>query len=374
MNTNKKTLYTVLFANLAVLLLASIIPHGIEGRIIAAIILVPAAVVHFLLIKKRNILSINKSQVLLIVAVIALLFLTLAYLSGLSLGFYKNPYVFGLSTLFNFILPISIVTVATEFIRHISVSQEDKLASGISYALCVMTEVLVFSTLPGITSFGKFMDAIGLTLFPALVANLVYHYLSKRYGVLPNIVYRLVTTLYIYIIPIIPMISDAIMAFVKIIIPILIFVFIDALFEKHRRYALQKKSKLAIPITIVAILLMLSSVMVISNQFSVGAYVIATPSMTGELNVGDVAIYEKYDDQTVSEGQVIVFEKNGLVVIHRVVDIEHINGAKRYYTKGDANEDNDSGFLLDGDIIGLVNLKIPFLGYPTLWLRSLFKR
>jgi signal peptidase len=101
--------------------------------------------------------------------------------------------------------------------------------------------------------------------------------------------------------------------------------------------------------------------------------VIATDSMTGELNKGDVAIYEQYDDQFIQKGQVIAFEQNGSVVIHRVVDIEIINGITRYYTKGDVNEERDADFITSGQIIGLVDHKLPFLGYPTLWMRSLFQ-
>ena len=113
--------------------------------------------------------------------------------------------------------------------------------------------------------------------------------------------------------------------------------------------------------------------MLISNQFHYGAYVIATPSMTGELNKGDAAIYEKLGDSPVIEGQVIVFEQNDTVIVHRVVDIQTINGITRYYTKGDANEDLDAGYILRSDIIGLVSYKIPYIGYPTIWIRSLFK-
>ena len=49
-----------------------------------------------------------------------------------------------------------------------------------------------------------------------------------------------------------------------------------------------------------------------------------------------------------------------------------IDMGTRYYTKGDANEDLDAGFLYKTDIVGHVNYKIPYLGYPTLWFRSLF--
>ena len=83
---------------------------------------------------------------------------------------------------------------------------------------------------------------------------------------------------------------------------------------------------------------------------------------------------EKYTDEDVIEkGQIIVFNKYGVKTVHRVVQIENINGQTRYYTKGDANDDNDSGFITDGDIYGFVHFKIPYVGYPTLMLRGIFK-
>ena len=127
-------------------------------------------------------------------------------------------------------------------------------------------------------------------------------------------------------------------------------------------------------LTAVVVIIMIGTVMLISNQFSYGALVIATDSMTGELNKGDVAIFEKYEDQFLREGQVIVYEENDRMVVHRIADIKIINEVTRYYTKGDANDANDAGFRLEGDIVGLVNYKLPYLGFPTLWLRSLFAR
>ena len=61
------------------------------------------------------------------------------------------------------------------------------------------------------------------------------------------------------------------------------------------------------------------------------------------------------------------------MIIHRVIKIEKINGVLRYYTKGDANEDRDSGFITNDDILGTVNYKLPYVGYPTIWVRSLFR-
>ena len=56
-----------------------------------------------------------------------------------------------------------------------------------------------------------------------------------------------------------------------------------------------------------------------------------------------------------------------------IVEIENVNGQARYYTKGDANDSNDSGYITDSDIYGFVHFKISYVGYPTLLLREIFR-
>ena len=214
---------------------------------------------------------------------------------------------------------------------------------------------------------------IALALLPAILSNLLYHYLAKRYGILPNVAYRLITTLYPYLIPYKTRVPDSLLSFANLILPVAIYLFIDYLYEKKKKYALSRSSKIGVAITLILVMLMSALVLLVSNTTRFGAYVIATESMTGELNKGDIAIYEQYDTQEIKEGQVVVFSKNGNQVIHRVVDIAHINGQTRYYTKGDANSTLDAGYITDGDILGLVDIKLPYFGYPTLWLRGLVK-
>ncbi len=373
--TDKKRLHIVSASLTAALLVIFLIPFDTAGRILAAAALAVAAAVSVLFIRKRSIPSVNKQQVLMIMSIIAVVYLMLYYLTGLAFGYLNNPYALRAKFFLTRLIPTAIVIVASEVYRWVMRAQEDRTADTFCYLSCVLAEMIVCATADvAISSFGHFMELVAETMFPALLANLLYGYLTRRYGYYPNMIFRAVTTLYLYVIPVVPAISRALVAFAGLFVPLLIYLFIDSLYEKKRRYALVKKSKLVVPITVLAVAAMTITIMVISNQFSVGAHVIATGSMTGELNKGDVAIHERYEDQTIIEGQVIAFEKDDRVVIHRVVDIQIINGQARYFTKGDANPAEDSGFILDSDIVGIVNFKIPYIGYPTLWLRSLFNR
>jgi signal peptidase len=115
--------------------------------------------------------------------------------------------------------------------------------------------------------------------------------------------------------------------------------------------------------------------MLISCQFRFGAVVIASPSMTGEINKGDTIIYESYEHcEGADVGDVIVFEKNpGKRVVHRIVEETVVDGELRYITKGDANEDIDAGYVTDAQIVGKVRLKLLYVGYLSLWLYEIAK-
>ena len=368
MFNNKKLLYIITSSLLVALLLALFLPGEYSGRITASILLLPLAAIMWLFVKKRSIFSMNKKEVTMLLSIIGVLYVVVYYVAGIKFGFYRNNYFLNIG----YLIPNAVIILTTEVIRVVVRAQEDKKADTICYFACVVADALAFGNIYYVSTFNHFMDFVALTIFPSLIANLLYHYLSKRYGILPNAIYRLLTTLYAYLIPAIPSVPDSLMSFVNLFIPIAIFLFIDALYEKKRRYALAKKSKLAPIITALAVIILAGIVMLISNQFKYGALVIATESMTGELNKGDVSIFESYDGQPIKKGQVIVFEHNGTMVVHRVVDIERINGQNHYYTKGDANEDADAGFVLNSQVRGIVEFKIPYIGYPTLWLRSLF--
>ena len=362
----------------AALLIALLLPIGESGRIFAAILLLPAAIVIPYFVKKRPILSINKNQVLLIITVIALLYVMLYYLSGTEFGYYQNPYRLTLSNFWRFFLPIAIIIVCTERVRYVLVAQKEFSTKALCYLSCVIADMLIVSNIPSVKSFNSFMDLVAGAVMPALLSQLLYNYLAKRYGMYPNIVFRAVTILHAYTFSVTSGIEASLVNLFKLFLPIIIYFFIDSLYEKRVRYALGNISpvwKVASAIlTAVVVIIMVGTVMLISNQFKYGTLVIATESMTGELNKGDVVMFEKYDNQVIEEGQVIVFEKNRSMIVHRVVEIEIINGVARYYTQGDANEDRDFGFITDAEIVGVTSVKLPYFGYPTLWMRSLFKR
>ena len=329
------------------------------------------AVLAWFFIPKRSALDIPHREVALLMALIAPVALMLYYLTGLSYGFYKNP--IPSTFLLRYIIPFAITIVASELLRSILLQQKNKWVTVLSWGAMVLMECLLLSKLNVFDSFTKFRDFTAMVLFPAISGNLLYHYLSRRYGMLPNTLYRLVTTLYPYILGYIPKTPDAFVAFFKLLLPLLIFLFIRMLYQKRHFAAHKKKSIFSTILGIIVVILMALTIMLISCQFRYGLLVVGSESMTGTVDKGDCVIYEEYTGQVIPNEVIAVFKSGGTTYIHRVVDIESIDGQLRYYTKGDANEGIDAGYVTNSDIIGIVTHKIKYIGLPTIWLRDLFK-
>jgi len=371
MNKDRKILYAISILIFVLLLAALFVDIG-SSRIVTACLLIILTPLTLLIIIKRSSVSINKREVLLVTSVVAVLYVILIQMSGLIFGYYKNPYFVKTEIFLERILPTAVIIVGIEIIRHVLLSQKNKFVNVLAFLSCLIAEMLMFSNLAYITNINRFMDLVGMTLFPAVSANVYYHHVSKNYGSIPNISFRLITTLYVYFMDVSPDISDALHSCIKIISPIIMLAFISALFVKKKKNAHRKGEKLSVVGMVIAVAIVASVAMLISCQFRFGALVIATESMTGEINKGDVIIYERYDDQPIKIGQVVVFMDDGKNrIVHRVVRIENINGEVRYYTKGDFNKTEDSGYRTESDIVGLTDLKIAYIGYPTLWLHEL---
>ena len=77
-------------------------------------------------------------------------------------------------------------------------------------------------------------------------------------------------------------------------------------------------------------------------------------SMEPNLNSGDKILIKKCSINSISNGDIIVYEKSkGEYIIHRVIGYTtDINGVKYLYTKGDNNDKMDSIAVDETMIIG----------------------
>jgi len=366
---------------LILILFFALFAPKIFDRIILSIVMLVYMVLAIFFLKKRKIKSINKKQVTILMLIFAMVYLGVFYSMGLYFGFERSKILLSVWSLFRFIIPLSIIIFTSEIIRNIFLSQ--KLYIGIksvklnvslflTYLSMVLVDLLIYTGVYDLNNLDDFLLALGFVLFASLSCNLLFNYISKRYGSMGIIIFRLITVLFGYIIPIIPSVYLFFRTFLRMLYPYIIYIILEKLFSKNDfavAYNDKKKEFVGTTLLLISISLL---IMLISCQFRFGILVIGSSSMTGSINKGDAVIFESYNNQKIKKGQVIIFDYNNIRTVHRVIDIKKVNGEVRYFTKGDANKDADLGYITTEKIDGLVKLKIKYLGCPTLWVRDLF--
>ena len=75
----------------------------------------------------------------------------------------------------------------------------------------------------------------------------------------------------------------------------------------------------------------------------------------------------------VQVGDVIQFRGTDKMITHRVESIDQADdgsGGRVFITKGDNNPSRDPP-VAENEVVGIVKAQIPYIGYPTVWLRAL---
>ena len=357
---------------LLLFLLLTLFESNIIPKIVLAIVLLIYMVISAFLLKKRKIISIYNKQVTILLVIFGFIYLAVFYLSGLYFGFYESVIKFSLRSLINYIVPTAVIIISSEVIRYVFISQQEKFSKIVTMVMMVLIDLIVYAGIYNFTSVDDLIMMLGFVLFASISCNLLYNYITVRFGYKGIMFYRLITVLYVYFIPIIPNVYVFFRSFFRMLYPYFIYLVLEYTYSKTN-FAIPYKDKRKRVVSNALLLLVASSIiMLVSCKFRYGVLVIGSDSMTKEIDKGDVLFFERYDKQQIESGDVIVFKKGEMLIIHRVVDVKKVNNERRYFTKGDANKMLDDGYVTDKEISGVSLFRVKYLGYPTIWIHDIF--
>ena len=123
--------------------------------------------------------------------------------------------------------------------------------------------------------------------------------------------------------------------------------------------------------TALVVLIVLCAVFLMGSRImGYQVFTIISGSMQPEYNVGDLIYVKNVDPNDIKVGDDITFILNEDLVVatHRVVRIDEEN--QRFYTKGLANEVEDSEPVHFNNVIGVPKFSIPKLGYVSNFIQN----
>lgn len=316
-------------------------------------------------------------EILFDLVIFLLIFFLLFYISGILITFARTPNYWNIKDIFNIIIPIILIIILKEYLRYQILAKSE----GSKFLIILTTLLFIFLDVSTTLYYVQKQQVYDIFLFtvldalPSISTNIVCSYMTMKTGYKPMILFRLVMELYLYLLPIVPNPNPYILSIIRLLLPVIfgyrMYLFFKKVQEEReeltRNYRKNNYVYLSLSTIIVIVL-----VYFVSGYFHYYALAIASGSMSPNIEKGDVVIVEKIEDKSrIEKGEVIAYESNSSIIVHRLVDKIKVDDKYYFYTKGDANNDVDNIVIKEDMIKGIVKLRVPFIGYPTVWLSEL---
>lgn len=344
-----------------------------KNDILLSLSIVVLAIVSFLLFGLFKGKSYIRSSVNRIVISSLLSFFVLTYGSGLFLGFSKSILTFSGEYFTRVILLDAAVIVSEEILRYIIIKKSIKSYLPMIFYAILISLLNIMIEINGIDVSDRelMFIFISVTVLPVISREFLCTYLTYKVGYVPSLIFKLVIVLYGYILPIVPNLGNYLYAVFNIVLVYVIYYFSNKTImsaEKSKHYS-RKASSYIVYLPILTVLIVL--VILVSGIFKYKMIAIGSNSMKPAYFKGDAIIYEKvYDIDELHVGDIIAFKKSDTIITHRVVKMN----SSSVKTKGDANNAVDDFDVKMTEVLGKVEYKINYIGYPTLWINEFFKR
>lgn len=359
-------------------LLVSFTSFKFLNSLTAAFIIIILALSISLLGFKRNVNTNLKKSILSVTIVFVLAYFAITYGIGFAIGYNKNAYSMELSSLIGNIISPIITIICIELIRYIYIENNKFSKQSIGFIIfsIIIFEICINTRLKDFDNIEFLFVSATTIILPIISKNLVLSYLTYNVGYRPALLYRLIMDISVFVLPVVPAFGDYLNSVVGILSPALLYIYVSRIIEEYYNgfeynFSINKFHWTDIPY--MAFLLML--IALISGKFQYTIMGVGSDSMHPYIDRGDaVLLNSSVNKNKLKTGDVIAFENDNKVVIHRLFEIKEEKDKTYYITKGDANNTTDDIEVTYSDIVGVVKFRIKYLAYPTVYLNDLFSK
>ena len=377
-----KTKITIIISITLIILMLNVIIKNIFNEITLSVFLgiVLSLIIYNVGYEKNK--EINQKQVSKTMLFYALVFLILIYGLGLKTGYLKTSYSLDPISIIKNVFPVIIVYVITEILRYtvIKKSLNNKVENILMIILTTIIDVILVINLYEKSSIEDMMKLTTVVIIPSISKNYILNKISNNYGYYPCIGYQLVMNLYVYYLPIIPNLGYYLESVIMFLLPIVIKSILNKIYiveEEGIVVKKEKKEKAERIIMGISVLVLVIVIGLCSNLMPYSIAAVGSGSMEPTINIGDAIIINKRivkNLDKIKKGDILVFRKDNTTYTHRIVEIKEENEQYKIKTKGDRKEQEvDKWVVNNKDIVGVVEKRIPYIGYPTIMLNRIIE-
>lgn len=322
-----------------------------------------------------------KKDVLLNIIIFLLMYYFITYFLGLFSGFVKSSYSLSFINIIKNTFPVIALILISELMRYVLFNKTKRNLPCliIGCLLFVMVDVNTMVHIYDVKTTLGITKMICLVVFPSITKNIFLTYLTMKVGYKNGIIYRLITELSTYLLPIFPDFGEYINVLLKTVLPIAIMARLNNMFNyysvrkiKDSRY----NSRKLILYSVITFALLLIVVLT-SGLFTYQALTIGSGSMSPAIEKGDVIVLRSMKNEEarkIKKGDVLVYNHDNKIIVHRVIKKSNNGETISFKTKGDYNNAKDSWIVKQEEVIGIVKFRIRWVGMPTVALNELLNK
>lgn len=317
----------------------------------------------FINVKDRKIKYRSNKEKVKTVLIILMFYYIIYFFLGLKFGYSNSPYSFKISEIVKNLFYILGIKLIQEYIRNKIVNYK---RTYINYVITTIIFAIVNIEFQKISNSEEVLKFILINLIPTFIQSALLTFLTLSGGIKLAYSYIIPINLVTIFVPIFPNLNWYIDLILKFLMFLLIFLFIS--YENIIRIG--KKSRKEIELESPIRSLPIIFLVIIFACFVIGVFpykpvAVISNSMYPEFSRGSVLIVKTYNQEEIKVNDIIEYELNGNLIVHRVVDIQKEIFENYYITKGDNNPSVDLFPVAQSQIRGIVKSKIPYLGYPS---------
>ncbi len=322
-----------------------------------------------------------KKDVLLNIIIFLLMYYFITYFLGLFSGFVKSSYSLSFINIIKNTFPVIALILISELMRYVLFNKTKRNLPCliIGCLLFVMVDVNTMVHIYDVKTALGITKMICLVVFPSITKNIFLTYLTMKVGYKNGIIYRLITEISTYLLPIFPDFGEYINVLLKTVLPIAIMARLNNMFNYYsvRKIRDSRYNSRKLVLYSVITFALLTIVLLTSGLFTYQALTIGSGSMSPAIEKGDVIILKSMKNEEVrkiKKGDVLVYNHDNKIIVHRVIKKSNNGETISFKTKGDYNNAKDSWTVKQEDVIGIVKFRIRWVGMPTVALNELLNK
>ena len=306
------------------------------------------------------------------VFIISIIYFIIYYILGVIIGYSYNVYSTSFIGILRNILVIVVPILFREEVRSRFLFLNKKKFGIFFITLLFIVLELFSSTFFTYSNNEELFINFFSVFLPIVLENILLTYLAYI---------GIRSTVYAYFIPMlisryfIPITLDVdwffALLFQLVLVVVIFYVSFNEYLWKEKRIYSYKTNKTNSVVYLFGVVLIVSFGLFVAGVFKYRPVAILTYSMEPIFTRGDAVIVEKLDDDEknkLKKGDIIQYQVDKTVVVHRIIKVKKEDNKKVYILKGDNNNAKDPKPVYMEQIMGKVLFSIPKVGYPSVWL------